>query len=325
MSLLKDNLGRNFYYLRLSITELCNFRCSYCLPNGCDKVANNPLTPLEIKHLLSAFADLGVSKVRITGGEPTVRQDFLEILKIVNSIKGINERVLTTNGYKLEERALSYFQENITGINVSVDSLNPNVFYKVTGGKSLQPVLSGIMRALEIGFAQVKINAVLLKGINDNSLDDFLELVKDNPVSVRFIELMQTGNNLEYFKQHHISASILQKQLLEQGWNPIVKNKTAGPAIEYQHEDYKGRIGVIAPYSKDFCTSCNRLRVSAQGELFLCLFGKLGYPLRDLLQQPTQKQALQERVLQCLEYKLPAHLLQQGIVGARAHFSSIGG
>lgn len=325
MSLLKDNLGRKFHYLRLSITELCNFRCAYCLPNGCAKVANNPLSPLEIKHLLRAFADLGVSKVRITGGEPTVRHDFLEILKIVNSIEGITERVLTTNGYRLAERALSYFQENVTGINVSVDSLEPDVFYNLTGGKSLQPVLSGIMRALEIGFAQVKINAVLLKGINDNSLDDFLELVKDNPICVRFIELMQTGNNFAYFKQHHVAASVIQRQLLKQGWQPMVKKKTAGPAIEYQHENYQGRIGVIAPYSKDFCASCNRLRVSAQGELFLCLFGKLGYPLRDLLQQATQKQALQERILQCLEYKLPAHLLQQGIVGARAHFSSIGG
>lgn len=325
LSLLKDNLGRFFYYLRLSITDLCNFSCSYCLPNGCLAVTKKQLSLLEIKHLLIAFAELGVSKVRITGGEPTLRKDCLDIIKLLSSINGLSERVLTTNGYKLTERALLFFQANLTGINVSVDSLDSEVFSQLTGGKLLKPILSGLIKAVAVGIPRVKINAVLLKGINDQSLEQFCDFIQDKPMTVRFIELMQTGNNLEYFKKYHVGSELIQQQLLGNGWEPVIREKTAGPAIEYQHKNYQGKIGIIAPYSKDFCRSCNRLRVSAQGGLYLCLFGNQGYPLRDLLQSAEQKEALKERILQSLHYKTPSHLLQQGNVGVRAHFSSIGG
>lgn len=321
---LQDTLGRQFHYLRLSITDLCNFRCAYCLPNGCQSYTKNPLTLSEIKCLLKAFVELGVSKVRITGGEPTVRPDYLQIFSLLKET-GVNERVLTTNGYKLDTRIESYCKSDLTGINISIDSLNPIVFSKVTGGKSLQPILSGIDSGLRLNFPNIKINAVLLKGINDGDIEQFCNFVRDKKISIRFIELMQTSTNVSYFKKHFLSSSYINQYLITRGWTLLSRNKTDGPAKVYEHPSYLGTVGVISPYSQDFCLSCNRLRVSAYGDLFLCLFGGLGYPLRHLLQHSHQKDALKANILNCLSKKLPSHLLQQGIVGARDHFSSIGG
>lgn len=325
MYTLEDSFGRRFPYLRLSVTDVCNFRCQYCLPNGYKKTDRSFLSIDEITRLIKAFAGLGVWKIRLTGGEPTVRSDFIEIARRISSIAGIRKIACTTNGFKLARDAGSYLQAGITSVNVSVDSLNPEHFKEITGHDVLPTVLKGITAAETAGFQSVKVNAVLIRGKNDDELDLFLEWVKREPISVRFIELMQTGENNTYFQEHHISGEIIASRLVERGWSEIPRADGDGPARKFAHPAYQGQIGIIAPYAKDFCKSCNRLRVTARGDLRLCLFGDTGYPLRPLLQSDDQQDTLQQKILELLHFKTKSHSLLQGNSGITSNLASVGG
>lgn len=326
MQALQDRYGRRFPYLRLSITDVCNFRCQYCLPNGYQKTGQKSfLTLNEIKNLVSGFADLGTTKVRLTGGEPTLRQDFFAIIDTITKIQGIEKVVLTTNGYKLKEKAAAYVAAGIQAITVSIDSLNSETFTQATGKPWLREILAGIDDLLATGMPTVKINAVLLKNINAHQLSAFLEFVKHKPLTVRFIELMETGDHAQFFIQEHIDSEQLKQELLSMGWQPLPRQTDSGPAIEYAHPKYLGKVGIIAPYSTGFCDTCNRLRVTAQGELRLCLFAKQGYSLRPLLQNVEQRQELKERLTDLLALKEKSHFLHQGDTGITPHLASIGG
>ncbi|MCE9508691.1 MAG: GTP 3',8-cyclase MoaA [Alphaproteobacteria bacterium] len=323
---IEDRFGRRFPYLRLSVTDVCNFRCTYCLPDGYQKTGEEAfLSVAEIRRIVEAFAGMGTWKIRLTGGEPTVRQDFCEIAKAVASVPGIRKLAFTTNGYKLPERAGAYYESGLRAINVSIDSLDPRKFHEITGHDRLDEVVAGVQKALEVGFESVKINAVLLKGLNDDELDGFLGFIENRPVSLRFIELMQTGDNLEYFRKHHVPATVVREKLLARGWHLLAREEGAGPAVEYAHRDYQGRIGMIAPYAKDFCATCNRLRISARGSLHLCLFGEGGHALRHLLQDDGQKEELQETVMRLMQVKKISHFLHNGETGVRKNLSSVGG
>ena len=325
MKVLKDSFGRKFPYLRLSVTEVCNFRCTYCLPNGYQKTDRDFLTLPEITRLARAFADLGTHKIRLTGGEPTVRRDLIEIARAVSSISGIRTVALTTNGYNLKENARAFRDAGINALNVSVDSLNSERFHAITGQNKLTHVLEGIEAAKAAGFTNIKINSVLLREVTDHTLPDFLAWIRREALSVRFIELMQTGENLAFFKQHHISAGAIIQQLLEHGFVPELRKPDSGPAQEFTHPDYAGKIGIIAPYSKDFCKSCNRLRVTSRGKLMLCLFGEGGYDLRPYLQADDQREELIEATASALHFKHETHYLQQGITGSTPHLATLGG
>ena len=210
MQTLKDSFGRTFPYIRLSITDVCNFKCGYCLPNGyqVDKSDNRKFLHLEeIKRLAKVFSKLGVSKIRLTGGEPTVRKDFFEIIKILKNDAGIKRVVITTNGYHLNEKAKMLVDSGINGINISIDSLERNIFKNVTGHDRLPEILQGIKILQQLNFENIKINAVLLNGINASEKDFDLwgEFIKKNKVDLRYIELMQTGDNLDYFNKYNIS------------------------------------------------------------------------------------------------------------------------
>jgi len=322
---LHDAFGRSFPYLRLSITDICNFRCSYCLPDGYKCSGASFLSHAEIARLVSAFTDLGVHKIRITGGEPTVRKDFSDIARLVASQPGISQLAFTTNGYRLRDHAKEWRSAGLTHINVSVDSLNPERFFSMTGHDRLSEVLEGVDAALDAGFKKVKINIVLHKGLNDHELEDFLVWAKKAPISIRFIELMQTGDNLGYFQKYHQPTDTLKKSLQDKGWCEIPKAIEAGPAIEYSHDDYKGSIGLIAPYSKDFCAGCNRLRVTSTGDLRLCLFGELGISLRHLLQENSQQEELKALISSQLAFKQSSHFLAHGETGITPHLASVGG
>lgn len=325
MSNLSDNFGRNFSYLRLSVTDVCNFRCGYCLPNGYQRKDRSFLSISEIHRLVTAFSELGVRKIRLTGGEPTTRKDFTEIAAAVSSISGINKLAFTSNGYQLKKRAQEYFDAGLTYVNVSVDSLQAEKFKQITGHDRLDSILEGIDEAPRVGFESVKINVVLLKGINDDEVNDFLRYIRDKPVSVRYIELMQTGDNQAYFNKHHLSADIIRQKLIMEGWNQQVRSIDAGPAIEFSHPDYQGRIGLIAPYSPEFCQTCNRLRISSRGALHLCLFAALGYDLRRWLQADEQKDELKQRIQNLLQHKEQSHFLHQGGTGSTEQLAQIGG
>ena len=324
---LTDSYSRKFVYLRLSVTDRCNFRCVYCLPNGYRPVPfqEKELSASEIRRLVSGFAQLGVSKVRLTGGEPTLRRDIAELAGEIRSIPGIEKVAITTNGHRLFELAQPLYSAGLNALNVSVDSLDREAFRRLAGTDRLDHVLKGIDRALEIGFPLVKVNSVLMRDSAEGELDRFLEWVKHRPVTVRFIELMRTGKNVDLFESRHVSGGVIQYRLLRSGWRQLPREKDDGPATVYEHSDYIGKIGIIAPYSKDFCSTCNRLRVTSRGALRLCLFGEKDESLRAYLAEDTQCDALQARIRELLREKPVSHRLNEGKYGNTWDLASIGG
>ena len=330
MNILKDNFGRSFPYIRMSITDVCNFKCGYCLPNGyqVDKSDNSKFLHLdEIKRLAKCLAKLGVNKIRITGGEPTVRKDFFDIIKVLKFDSGIKNVVITTNGYHLDKKAKLLVDSGLTGINISIDSLNQETFKKITGHNRLPEILKGIENLQNIGFKNIKINAVLLNGINSSrkDFDDWSKFIKKNKVDFRYIELMRTGDNLEYFRKYHVSSNIFKEFLDENKWIYQTFGKDAGPSINYINPRFKGKFGIIAPYSKDFCKTCNRLRITSRGDLRLCLFGNTGINLRHLLQKDDQLNELKDLILKQMQFKKESHYLELGDTGSTKNLSKIGG
>jgi len=322
---LVDGFSRRFHYLRLSITEVCNFRCAYCLPDGFKKTTPlSFLTPDEIERLTRAFARLGVAKVRLTGGEPTVRRDIGEIIARVAGTPGVSKVAMTTNGWNLRRHVAGWRAAGLTNLNVSIDTLDPASFAAITGHDRLGDVLAGVDAALALDMPAVKINAVLLKEVSGEGFDRFAEFVRERPIAVRFIELMRTGDNADYFAANHLSGKVLQDWLEARGWIARTRAFDDGPAVEFEHPDYLGRIGLIAPYGAGFCDSCNRLRVTARGKLRLCLFGEGGIELRDLLDR-NEPDALATRVLAALAGKASGHRLVDGDSGDTRQLAQLGG
>lgn len=324
---LVDGFGRRFQYLRLSVTEVCNFRCTYCLPDGYQKTAAHLfLTVGEIARLVEAFAALGVEKVRLTGGEPSVRRDIGEIIRQVRATPGVGKVAITTNGWNLARRIDDWSTGGLTNLNVSVDSLEPDAFHRITGHDRLAAVMAGLDRALELGVPSVKINAVLLKSAAGAAqFARFAEFVRDRPVAVRFIELMRTGDNADYFHAQHVGGQVLRSWLEAGGWIRRARGHDDGPAVEYVHPDHVGRMGLIAPYGAGFCDGCNRLRVTARGQLRLCLFGEGGLDLRDLLAGDSDRAALHARIVAALGAKAAGHRLAEGLTGDMRRLAQLGG
>jgi len=330
MSILQDSFGRRFPYIRMSITDVCNFKCGYCLPNGyqADKSDNRTFLNIkEIERLTKALSELGVCKIRLTGGEPTVRKDFFDVLKVIKKHSGIKKTVITTNGYHLDQKAQKIKESGLDGINISIDSLDRETFKNITGHDRLPEILEGIKKLQELNFKNIKINAVLLKGVNDKEEDfeKWAEFIKKNEVDFRYIELMQTGDNLDYFNKYHVPASKFVNYLNERNWIFQTFGKDAGPSKNYINTNYKGKFGVIAPYSKDFCKSCNRLRITAKGDLRLCLFGNTGINIRHLMQKDGQIEELKDLILKQLNFKKESHYLELGETGLTKNLSTTGG
>lgn len=325
--MLKDTFDRRFSYLRLSVTEVCNFRCDYCLPEGTDCSAEaraQDLSLAEIRRLVAGFAQLGTRKIRITGGEPSLRKDLVEIIRICKSTPGIETVAITTNGYRLEKDIAAWHAAGLDALNVSIDSLDHATFKMITGHNKLQSVLRGLARAVDIGIPAIKVNAVLLKHYNQNTLTDFFEFVRARPITLRLIELMRTADNAHYFNRQHVSGAHIIDQLQSAQWRERTRAEDAGPAREFFHPDYQGGIGLIMPYSKDFCASCNRLRVSSQGALFLCLFAEQHQSLRHLL-QCDDPQPLKAFLTNAIAGKQFGHQLHQHNPGATRQLAMIGG
>jgi cyclic pyranopterin phosphate synthase len=322
--MLKDAMGRRFYYLRLSVTDVCNFRCTYCLPDGYQGKPDQSFLSLpEIRQTLAAFAGLGTEKVRITGGEPGLRRDLPEIIEAAAQTPGIRTVALTTNGYKLTERIERWREAGLSQLNVSIDSLDATEFEAITGHDRLAEIITGLEKAVSLGLS-VKVNAVLMRGLPDQ-LDRFLDWLRTTPVTLRFIEVMETGDHPAFFREHHISGQTVKQRLLDEGWQLIQRRRDAGPALEFWHPDYQGRIGLIMPYSNDFCSSCNRLRISSTGKLHLCLFSDAGLDVRPWMQPDVDTALLQTHLTALLQHKAPSHLLHEGQTGGTQNLSIIGG
>lgn len=322
---LVDSHGRRFEYLRLSVDDACNFRCLYCLPDGFKKAEPEaPLSVDEIRRLTAAFAGMGFWKVRLTGGEPTTRQDIVALAEAVGGTPGVTKVALSTNGYRLLELAAPLTRAGVSAVNVSVDSLIPERFLAITGHSRLADVLRAVDRCVDIGL-ETKVNAVLLKGRNDDELEAFLEYVKPRSLSLRFIELMPTADNADLFSKSHLSADAMIPLLQKRGWSELERQPGAGPARAFRHPDYKGTVGFIAPYARGFCGNCNRLRVTSRGRLRLCLFAEGEFSLRPWLQRDDQIGELQNVVSDLVLRKDASHFLHDGKLGDTKHFAAMGG
>ncbi|MCW8091379.1 radical SAM protein [Alteromonas sp. ASW11-130] len=281
--MLKDNSGSEFQFLRLSITEACNFRCQYCLPNGYQGPAQSSfLTISEIDTLVSTFDQLGTSEIRTTGEKPSLYKGLADIIETCAQTPSIQKVALTTHGAILGRLAARWARAGCSQVKVSVDSRDPVQFSAIPGQDKLKVILSGIHQALAHGLS-VKINEVTRAGYAKGRLKRFLSWIKDKPVSVKLIELMQTGEQRQRFFQQHQSGQSLLEELVADGWVEIIRDLDAGPTREFCNPDYVDNIEFILPYSKDFCQNRNRLRVSAPGNLHLCLFSEEGISNRGYL------------------------------------------
>lgn len=325
MKPLTDPFNRRLSYLRLSVTDLCNYRCNYCLPNGYQgKAKPDELSLAEISTLVRVFAASGTRKIRLTGGEPTLRRDLADIIAVCKAQPQIESVALTTNAFKLAKLFPAYRAAGLDKLNISIDSFDPDTFFEITGKREGANILRALDGLLEDGFYPIKINTLLLRRHAERTVPDALRFVRSRPVTLRFIELMQTRDNFGFFNQQHLSAAAIEAELIEQGWQLLPAQAHAGPAREYHHRDFAGGIGFIAPYSKDFCRSCNRLRVTAQGKMHLCLFGGVAYDLRPYLQQGDDT-ALQQHLHQLMAEKPEHHFLHEKKVGLIRDLSMIGG
>lgn len=285
--ILIDAFGRRITYLRLSVTDRCNLKCQYCVPVANDIYApkDHLLSDDEIVEILSTMAREGLEKVRFTGGEPLVRPGFLGLARRVREIGGLRELCLSTNGILLEEHAEALLAAGIRHFNVSLDTLDPARFREVTRGGDLARVWRGIERVLALGVPEVKLNAVLMRGINDAEIAAFARLTFERPVEVRFIELMPLAHCGEvhdalYLPSETVLAAAARLGPLE----PVERRPNDGPALRYRLRGARGTIGVISPVSETgFCDRCNRVRLSADGVLKLCLFGDEYVDLRAVL------------------------------------------
>jgi cyclic pyranopterin phosphate synthase len=323
---LRDSLGRDLHYLRLSVTDRCNFRCVYCLPDGCPKAsAEHPLSREEIGRLVHGFAGMGFWKVRLTGGEPTLRPDIARLVEEVARTPGIRRVGLSTNGYRLAEMVSELREAGLASLNVSLDSLDPGRFREITGSARLGHVVAGIEEALAVGIPSVKVNVVLLGGLDDRELGRLLDWTRDQPLTVRFIELMETAGNVALFRRSRLPAARVVEKLERLGWARLPRDDGDGPATNYGHPDHAGKAGVISAYSGGFCDTCNRLRVTSTGDLRLCLFGDQHVSLRPLLRHDGSQEELMDLVERSVQRKPAAHELSQGRCGSTASLAMTGG
>lgn len=268
---MKDLFGREVDYLRISITDLCNFRCVYCMPEkGVEKLCHSEiLTPERIQEIVQEYTKLGIRKVRITGGEPLVRKGVVDICRLIKEIPEIEELCLTTNGFLLEEFADDLKKAGVDRYNVSLDTLDENKFRKITRNGDLKKVLRGIQKLQQIGYKNTKINVVLIKNFNDDEIEKFVSFAGENHLTVRFIELMPIGEAKTLAKSAYLSNQIILDKIPS-----LKKIKSDGASVYYQVGDSDSYIGLISPLSKKFCKSCSRMRLTADGKLKPCLHSK---------------------------------------------------
>ncbi len=276
MHRLADRFSRKIDYLRISITDHCNLNCSYCAPFGGRMKLTHAeiLSYEEIGRLTKAAVEAGISKVRLTGGEPLMRKGVVELCRLLSSIEGLESLALTTNGVRLQELAPQLHAAGVQRVNVSLDTLRPERFRKITGYNLLSQVLAGISMAEEVGLHPVKINTVVMRGVNEDEIEDFARLTVEKPYHVRFIELMPFNGSGDH-QSLYVPVEEMVKRVIGVGdlsLEPVAES--SGPARLCSLPGAQGKVGFIAPLSYHFCGSCNRLRLTADGNLRTCLFSE---------------------------------------------------
>lgn len=305
-----DRFGRKVDYLRISITDRCDFRCVYCMAEDMTFLPRSQILTLEEIHTLAkAFAELGVTKIRITGGEPLVRKGALELLENLGRIETLKELVMTTNGSHLEAMAQSIKNAGVRRINISLDTLDAHKFKAITRTGHLQQVLNGIQAAKSAGFEGIKINAVILKNRNHLEVTDLVQYAVDHCIDISFIEEMPLGVVHRHDRSEAFYPSESIKKDLSQKFSLIATTeKTGGPSNYYKVAGTQTRVGFISPHSENFCSHCNRVRLTAEGRLLLCLGNDHSVDLKEVIRAaPGNTALLKQAIIDAMQIKPARH------------------
>ena len=323
-----DGFERDINYLRISVTDRCNLRCVYCMPEeGVQLMKHEDILTLEeIYQVVEAAALIGIRKVRLTGGEPLVRLGLVELIRKINSLPQINDISLTTNGVLLKEMAADLKEAGLKRVNISLDSMVPKRFHKITRNGHLNRVLQGIDEALRLQLDPVKINTVVVRGVNLDEVVNFAKWTTEAPVHVRFIELMPIGTSSPWAGDRYVPAEEIKGIIREKlgSLQPESGLAGSGPAKYYRLGDAPGTIGFITAISDHFCSRCNRLRLTANGGLRPCLFDKREVDIKTALRSGAGKEELAKIFIDAIKIKPDRHHMDNGWQGQRV-MSQIGG
>ncbi|OQY41132.1 GTP 3',8-cyclase MoaA [Candidatus Atribacteria bacterium 4572_76] len=338
MNKLIDNFGREISYLRVSITDRCNYRCIYCQSEKeFEFIPHQEILRFEeIVEIVQEAVNLGITKVRITGGEPLVREGIVNFIKQLRKIDRLEDISLTTNAFFLSEYAEKLKEAGLNRVNISLDSLQEEKYKKITRGGSLGKALKGISSALKAGLLPIKINTVLIRGINDDEVEDFVRLTLDRPLNIRFIEFMPSGEEvINEFESKFISVQEIKEKLIKKYLLDPVKISTAnGPAKYYQIKGGQGTIGFITALSQHFCKTCNRIRLTSEGKLRPCLFSNTEVNIKQAIRKLARgksegflrKKIIRDKLKEAVRLKPEGHKLNiKNQENLSFHMSRIGG
>jgi cyclic pyranopterin phosphate synthase len=331
-TVLRDSYGRAIRDLRVSLTDRCNFRCFYCLPHGEPPIApkEQMLSYEEIEYVCDIFVALGIEKIRLTGGEPMLRRDIETIIRKLARLKssGLQDLALTTNGYYLPDRARSLKEAGLDRVTISLDSLKRDVFKRMTGVDVLDKVLAGIAAAKQAQLEPIKINAVIVRGHNEDEVADFAAFAREHDVKMRFIEFMPLDSGHEWSRKDVVSGKEIRERINERF--PLVRldvNRGSETSSRYRFADgAPGEIGIIAPVTEPFCGACSRIRLTADGQIRTCLFSTVEYSLRDVVRSGASREEIIEYIESVVLKKEPRHFINDpGFVAPSRTMSFIGG
>lgn len=318
-----DQFERQIHYLRLSVTDLCNLKCQYCMPeDGVSKKDHQQILRIEeYLKVVEAMVELGIDKVRLTGGEPLVRKGIVQLVEGLSNMSGVKEIAMTTNGTLLKKYAKPLKDAGLNRVNISIDTLNPEHYTRITRGGDIKDVLEGIEEAKRVGLLPIKLNVVAINGFNTDEVEDFIRMADEN-LDVRFIELMPIGHSADWSQARYISNEEIFEQ--HRKWFMADESEQVGPAKYFSKQDGRGRVGFINPISNHFCATCNRVRMTADGKLKLCLHTNKEYDVKPLLEQSAEQ--LQASLKEIIIKKPQAHHLNdQGFQPIQRDMNRIGG
>ena len=321
---MKDLYQRRINYMRISVTDLCNLRCQYCMPEkGISEKKHHKdiLSFEEITEIVKAAAEIGVNKIRITGGEPLVRRDIVSFVSSISKIDGINDIALTTNGLLLKEMGKELKEAGLNRLNISIDTLKTDRFKEITRGGDLHRVLDGIQEALRLQLKPIKLNTVVIGGFNEDEIQDFVRMTVEDDIDVRFIELMPIGEASNWAQERFISNEEIKERI---GYMIPLEGDPSSPAKYYKLPNAKGRVGFINPISSHFCGSCNRIRLTSDGKLKPCLHSNQEVDIMEVIRRDAS--SIKDVLERAIKLKPEKHYLytNQHEIGHR-NMSEIGG
>ena len=307
-----DSFARRICYLRISVTDHCNYRCHYCRPeeDKTNTARTELLTYEEITRLVNIFAQMGVYKVRLTGGEPLLRNNIAQLVQMINQNKDITDISLSTNAHLLSSMAGKLHQAGVARVNISIDSLQDERFKQITRGGDLSKVLAGIDGAIACGMTPVKLNMVVMRGVNDDEVETMVDYAINKGVDIRFIETMPVGQpGILALSQHYTQAQIQARltQHLPNRLSPVIALPSAGPADNFNIIGTQSQVGVISAVSNHFCATCNRVRLSSKGDLILCLGQENKLPLREMMRQGSDDMSIKQAIITAIGLKPQKH------------------